>query len=80
MNRMETPSKVRLNPHRVWKLLNRLDLTQNELARRAGISSGYMSQLMSGTRRPSAALCKRLMEALDVTGFDELFITETALE
>lgn len=80
MNRIQTSSKVKLNRHSVWKLLNRLDLTQNELARLTGISSGYMSQLMSGSRSPSAPLCRQLMEALGTSGFDELFTTETVLE
>jgi len=67
---------VKLNPDRVWEFLNRLNMSQNELARLAGISSGYLSQLMSGTRCPSAELRRRLMKALGVTDFDDLFILE----
>ncbi len=76
MTRRQPSSKVRLNPDRVWELLNRLNMSQNELAQLAGTSSGYLSQLMSGTRRPSAQLRKRLMEALGVTRFEDLFILE----
>ena len=43
---------------------------------RAGISSGYLSQLMSGTRCPSAEVRRKLMEVLGVAGFDDLFILE----
>ena len=68
--------RVKLNPHKVWELLNRLNMTQNELARLVGTSSGYLSQLMSGTRCPSADMRKRLMEALGVTRFEDLFILE----
>ncbi len=76
MKRRQPSSKVRLNTRRVWELLNRLNMSQNELAARAGTSSGYLSQLISGTRRPSPSLRKRLMEALGVTRFDDLFILE----
>ena len=51
-------------------------MTQNELARLVGTSSGYLSQLMSGTRCPSADMRKRLIEALGVTRFEDLFILE----
>ncbi len=76
MKRRQPSSRVRLNPDRVWELLNRLNMTQNELARLSGISSGYLSQLMTGTRRPSAELRRRLMKALGVSRFEDLFILE----
>ena len=76
MKRRQPASRVKLDPHKVWDLLNRLNMTQNELARLIGTSSSYLSQFMSGTRRPSAAFRKRLMEALGVTRFEDLFILE----
>ncbi len=76
MKRRQPSSRVKLDPHKVWELLNRLNMTQNELARLVGTSSGYLSQLMSGTRCPSADMRKRLMEALGVTRFEDLFILE----
>ena len=76
MKRRQPSSRVKLNPHAVWELLNRLNMTQNELARLVGTSAGYLSQLMSGTRCPSADMRKRLMEALGVTRFEDLFILE----
>ena len=45
MKRRQPSSRVKLNPDRVWELLNRLNMSQNELARMACISSGYLSQL-----------------------------------
>ena len=69
MKRRQPSSRVKLDPHKVWELLNRLNMTQNELARLVGTSSGYLSQLMSGTRCPSADIRRRLMEALGVTRF-----------
>ncbi len=76
MKRRQPASRVRLKPETVWRCLNRLNVSQNKLAYRVGISSGYLSQLMSGTRCPSAEVRVGLMEALGVTDFDELFILE----
>ncbi len=76
MRRRQPASRVKLNPEAVWRHLNRLHLAQNELARRAGITSGYLSQLMSGTRCPSADVRMRLQNVLGVTDFDDLFILE----
>ena len=76
MKRRQPSSGFKLNPHRAWDHLNRLNMNQNELARVGGTSTGYMSQLMSGTRCPLVTLCKRLMEAPDVVRFEDLFILE----
>ncbi len=76
MKRRQPASRVKLNPQAVWGLLNRLNMTQNELARLVGTSSSYLSQLMSGKRCPSAAFRKKLMSALGVTRFDDLFYLE----
>ncbi|MDE2861245.1 MAG: helix-turn-helix transcriptional regulator [Chloroflexota bacterium] len=76
MKRRQPSSRVKLNPHAVWERLNRRNMTQNELAGLLDTSSGYLSQLISGTRRPSAAFRKKLMEALWVTDFDDIFILE----
>ena len=76
MSRRQPSFRVKLNPHKVWEILNRLNMSQNELARLLDTSSSYLSQLMSGHRRPSAAFRKKLMDALGVTDFDDLFIQE----
>ena len=67
---------VRLNAGAVWGHLNRRNLAQNELARQLGITSGYLSQLMSGQRCPSPQLRRRLVRALGDPGFDDLFVVE----
>ena len=66
--------RVLLNTAAVWELLDRLDISQNELARRCGISRGYMSQLMRGERNPSPRLRRRLQKVLRVEDFHVLFI------
>ena len=73
MKRRRPSSRVMLKPVAVWRLLDELDISQNELARLCGLSSGYISQLMSGTRSPSARVRREIQEALGVTDFDELF-------
>jgi transcriptional regulator with XRE-family HTH domain len=49
------------------RLRRQRDLTQDRLARRAGLDQGYVSQLESGRRaNPSIAIAKKLARALDV--------------
>lgn len=76
MRRRRRFSRVKLNPYRVWELLNRRHMSQNELAALVGTSSGYLSQLMSGARCPSAGLRRRLVDVLGVADFDDLFTLE----
>ena len=44
--------------------MDHLGISQNELARRAGVSSGHLSLIMSGQRSPSPDTLKRLRGAL----------------
>lgn len=76
MKRKTNLYRVRLKAEAVWELLNRLNLTQNELARRIGRSSGFLSQLVNGERFPSAETRRRLMQVLGVADFDVLFALE----
>ena len=48
----------------IWQRMEELDISQNEVARRAGISSGHLSQIMNGARNPSAVVLRKLHEAL----------------
>ena len=73
MQRRRATSHVLLRTTVVWELLDRLDMSQNELARRCGISRGYMSQLMWGERSPSPRVRRRLQEVLGVADFHILF-------
>ena len=58
----------------VWDRLNRLNMSQNELADLLGISSSHLSRLINGRRCPSPSIRRCLMEALDCSDFDELFV------
>ena len=68
--------RVWLNANAVWGLLDQLEISQNQLARLAGISPGHLSLLMNGKRSPAPAVRRRLMQALDVDDFHRLFIME----
>ena len=71
-----SPPRVWLNPVAVWELLDRLDISQNQLARLAGISPGHLSLLMNGKRSPAPRVRRRLMKALGVDDFHVLFVME----
>ena len=68
--------RVILNRDAVWALLDQLGISQNELARLCGLSSGYFSQLMSGAKCPSPKVRRKLQQVLGVSDFDRLFIIE----
>ena len=44
----------------VWDRMDAHGLSQNEVARRAGVSSGHLSQIMSGKANPSPGVLKKL--------------------
>ena len=68
--------RVTVNAELVWEYLLRKNMTQRGLASRTGISDGYLSQLLSGKRSPSAAVRRRLQAALRITEFEALFVIE----
>ena len=63
-----------LRAEAVWDRLNRLNMTQNDLARLLDISSGHLSRLINGRRCPSPSMRRRLMESLECSDFDDLFV------
>ena len=48
----------------LWERMDAHGISQNEVARRAGISKGYLSDVMAGKRTPSGGVLKRLHAAL----------------
>lgn len=65
--------KVKVNAFAAWRRMDLLHLTQSELARLTGLTSGYISLLLSGRRCPSPEKRRLLQEVLGVVEFDELF-------
>ena len=70
---MSSRQRVRLKPEGVWERLERLDMSQNTLARRIGVTQGFLSLLMNGRRSPSVATIESMMKELDAP-FDDLFV------
>ncbi len=68
--------RVKLNQGAVLRAIARRNMSQNMLAIRSGISSGYISQIMCGTRNPSPAVRQKLQEILQPLTFDDIFIIE----
>ena len=66
---------VNLKNRELKKILARKNMSQNCFAMSLCVSSGYMSQLMSGIRNPSPVLRKRILAELrmDESRFDEIF-------
>ena len=62
----------------VWEFLTRHNLTQRAFADLVGIDPGYLSQMLSGKRRPSPSMRVRLMRALGIERVDDLFVMEAA--
>jgi len=48
----------------IWEQMDAQGVSQNEVARRAGISSAHLSQIMNGRSRPSAVVLRKLHGAL----------------
>ena len=63
-----------MNPQPGWDLQDRLKVSQNELARLLGLSTGFMSQLLNGTRSLSPRTQRRIQRFFGDVGPDELFI------
>ena len=71
--------RVRLNQTAVLRAIARRNMSQNMLAIRVGISSGYISQLMCGTRSPSPEVREKFQGVLNPLVFDDIFIIEESV-
>ena len=58
----------------LWDRMDAHRLSQNEVARRAGISSSHLSHIMNGTRTPSGDVLRRLHEVLFRPTAEELVV------
>ncbi len=75
---LEAPVKVEsaqcsdVDPSVLWKRMDAHDISQNETARRAGISSAMLSLVMNGQRKPSGDVLRRLHQVLFAPSAAEL--------
>ena len=58
--RIEAAQPRSVDPRALWERMDAHDLSQNETARLAGISSGHLSQIMNGQRNPSGKVLAKL--------------------
>lgn len=62
--------KVELSANTYLKLLRKSScLTQDELAKKLGISQAYYSQVENGQRRPSISLWQRIHKLFNVSDY-----------
>ncbi len=71
---------VRLDTAAVWRRLALLNRSQNWLAREIGVSPGYISKLVNEGRAPSGRIRSRMLKALGVDDFHQLFELEVSDE
>ena len=76
MSRSPVRARVVLKAQALWDLMQRQNISQNQLARAMGTTSGYISQIISGKRCASPDMRRRLLNALGNPPFDDLFILE----
>ena len=75
---LEAPVKVEAaqcpaaDPRVLWDRMEAHGWSQNEVARRAGISVSYLSQIMNGQRTPSGDVLRRLHDVLFAPSAAEL--------
>ena len=69
-------SVVRLDTAALWERLALLNRSQNWLAREIGVSPGYVSMLVNEGRAPSGRIRTRMLKALGVSDFHQLFKLE----
>lgn len=69
------PLRVWIDADALWELLRARGISQNELARRAGITGAYLSQLVNRRRNPSFETMQRLLGVLGIP-FNDIFVIE----
>ena len=62
--KIEAARPAEIDPNTLWERMDAHGWSQNETARRAGISIGMLSQVMNGNRKPSGDVLRRLHEVL----------------
>ena len=58
--RVEPAQPRNVDPRALWDRMEAHDISQNEVARLAGISTGHLSLIMNGQRNPSGDVLRRL--------------------
>ena len=72
--KIEAAQLPTMDPRALWDRMEAHGFSQNEVARRAGISSALLSQIMNGKRTPSGDVLRRLHEVLFKPSAAELVV------
>jgi len=70
--KIEAAQPAEIDPQVLWERMDAHGWSQNEVARRAGISKAMLSQIMNGQRTPSGDVLRRLYEVLFAPSAAEL--------
>lgn len=77
MSLRERRPRVRIRTKEVYGRLEQLNMSQNRLADLAGLTSGYISMLLTGKRFASPDTRRRIQQALGVD-FNAIFEMEVS--
>ena len=72
--KVEAAEPATVDPRALWDRMEAHGISQNETARRAGISCSLLSQIMNGRRIPSGDVLRRLYEVLFKPSAAELVV------
>ena len=72
--KIEPAERPTVDPRVLWDRMDAHGISQNETARRAGISNALLSQIMNGQRTPSGDVLRRLHEVLFRPSASELVV------
>ena len=70
--RVEAAQVPTVDPRALWERMDAHGISQNETARRAGISVAHLSHIMNGQRTPSGDVLRRLYDVLFAPTSQEL--------
>ena len=70
--KVEAAQPAEIDPNALWERMDAHGWSQNETARRAGISTGMLSQVMNGKRNASGNVLRRLHDVLFAPSSAEL--------
>jgi len=65
--------RFRLRRRPILRLLAKQNMSQNDLARKCGLSSGFMSQLLTGERLPGPSTRRKIMARFPKAAFEVIF-------
>ena len=72
--KVDPAQRASVDREALWDRMDAHGISQNEVARRAGVSSGYLSEIMCGRATPSGGVLKKLHGVLFQPSREELVV------